>query len=88
MTKTVIVTGASSGFGALTSRALADAGHVVYAGIRETAGRNAPAVAEARAYPSATERSGGELEGPRAPSVLDDQPAGPRYVQLLHPVTE
>jgi NAD(P)-dependent dehydrogenase (short-subunit alcohol dehydrogenase family) len=50
MPKTVIVTGASSGFGALTGRALADAGHVVYAGIRETAGRNAPAVADARAY--------------------------------------
>jgi NAD(P)-dependent dehydrogenase (short-subunit alcohol dehydrogenase family) len=34
MPKTIIVTGASSGFGALTSRALADAGHLVYAGIR------------------------------------------------------
>src|SRR3954463_7303463 len=50
MSKIVIVTGASSGFGALTSRALADAGYVVYAGIRETGGRNAPAVADARAY--------------------------------------
>jgi len=53
MPKTVIVTGASSGFGALTGRALADAGHVVYAGIRETDGRNAPAVADARAYADA-----------------------------------
>jgi NAD(P)-dependent dehydrogenase (short-subunit alcohol dehydrogenase family) len=50
MPKTIIVTGASSGFGALTSRALADAGHVVYAGIRGTTGHNAPAVADARAY--------------------------------------
>jgi predicted phage gp36 major capsid-like protein len=33
------------GFGALTVRALADAGHTVHAGLRETAGRNATAVA-------------------------------------------
>ena len=43
--QTVVVTGASSGFGALTVRALARAGHTVYGGIRDTAGRNAPVVA-------------------------------------------
>jgi NADP-dependent 3-hydroxy acid dehydrogenase YdfG len=31
MTKTIVVTGASSGFGALSARAFADAGYVVYA---------------------------------------------------------
>ncbi|WP_326847317.1 SDR family NAD(P)-dependent oxidoreductase [Streptomyces kaniharaensis] len=43
--KVVVITGASSGFGNLTARALAEAGHIVYAGMRATTGRNAPAVA-------------------------------------------
>lgn len=50
MSKTIVITGASSGFGALTARALADSGHAVYAGMRETAGRNEPQVATAREY--------------------------------------
>ncbi|MBB5857761.1 SDR family NAD(P)-dependent oxidoreductase [Amycolatopsis umgeniensis] len=45
--KVIVITGASSGFGALTARALARAGHTVYAGMRQTTGRNAPAVAAA-----------------------------------------
>src|SRR5436190_18964322 len=50
MNKVIIVTGASSGFGALSARALADAGHTVYAGMRDSAGRNAPQAAEAERY--------------------------------------
>ncbi|MBE1462838.1 SDR family NAD(P)-dependent oxidoreductase [Kibdelosporangium phytohabitans] len=50
MPKIVIIAGASSGFGAMTARALAGAGHTVYAGIRDIAGRNAVAAAEAKAY--------------------------------------
>ncbi|KAA1182400.1 SDR family oxidoreductase [Rhizobium tropici] len=46
----IVITGASSGFGALTARALAKAGHTVYAGIRETQGRNATQVAAAAAF--------------------------------------
>ncbi|MEV0401397.1 SDR family NAD(P)-dependent oxidoreductase [Actinoallomurus sp. NPDC050550] len=48
--KVVLITGASSGFGALTARALARAGHTVYAGIRQTTSRNATAVDDVRRY--------------------------------------
>jgi NAD(P)-dependent dehydrogenase (short-subunit alcohol dehydrogenase family) len=50
MKQVIIITGASSGFGALTARALARSGHTVYAGMRATTGRNAPQVEQARAY--------------------------------------
>ena len=50
MKSVIVVTGASSGFGALIARELAKAGHIVYAGMRETNGRNAPQVEEARRY--------------------------------------
>ncbi|MFJ3639469.1 SDR family oxidoreductase [Streptomyces sp. NPDC090108] len=50
MKKVIVITGASSGFGALTARALADAGHTVYAGMRQTGTRNAPQVLAAQEY--------------------------------------
>ncbi|MDH0863968.1 SDR family NAD(P)-dependent oxidoreductase [Mitsuaria sp. GD03876] len=46
----ILVTGASSGFGAMSARALAEAGHVVYASMRATQGRNAPQVAAVQAH--------------------------------------
>ncbi|EJN06351.1 SDR family oxidoreductase [Phyllobacterium sp. YR531] len=46
----IVITGASSGFGALTARALARKSHIVYAGIRDTQGRNAPASADTNAF--------------------------------------
>jgi len=46
----IVITGASSGFGALAARAVAHAGHTVYASMRETHGRNAPQVAEVARY--------------------------------------
>ena len=50
MNKVIVITGASSGFGALTARALSRAGHTVYASMRETKGRNASQVEGAKKF--------------------------------------
>src|SRR5262245_53692046 len=50
MKNVILITGASSGFGALAARALAHAGHTVYASMRDTEDRNALHVAEAKNY--------------------------------------
>jgi NAD(P)-dependent dehydrogenase (short-subunit alcohol dehydrogenase family) len=46
MSKVVLITGASSGFGRLTAEAVAKAGHAVYGSMRQTATRNAVVVAQ------------------------------------------
>ena len=50
MKQVIVITGASSGFGALAARRLADAGHTVYAGMRATTGRNSTQVEAANLY--------------------------------------
>lgn len=44
----VLVTGSNSGFGRLTAETLAQQGHMVFAGVRESEGRNAAATGELR----------------------------------------
>jgi len=50
MKHVIVITGASSGFGALAARALAKTGHIVYASMRDTAGRNASQVQLAKQF--------------------------------------
>jgi NAD(P)-dependent dehydrogenase (short-subunit alcohol dehydrogenase family) len=50
MKNVIVITGASSGFGALAARALARAGHTVYASMRDTKSRNASQVNEVEKY--------------------------------------
>jgi NAD(P)-dependent dehydrogenase (short-subunit alcohol dehydrogenase family) len=46
----IVITGASSGFGALTARRLVVAGHTVYASMRDTTGQNARKVEEVKKF--------------------------------------
>lgn len=52
MSKTIFITGTSTGFGKLTAVTLANAGHSVIAGMRNTATSNAAVAAELNAIPN------------------------------------
>ena len=53
MQSVILVTGAGSGIGKLSAQALAEAGHIVYASMRDIAGRNKARAAELRALATA-----------------------------------
>ncbi|OOQ59556.1 SDR family oxidoreductase [Mucilaginibacter pedocola] len=52
MSKTIFITGTSTGFGKLTAITLANAGHSVIAGMRNVAGKNAAVAQELNAIPN------------------------------------
>ncbi|TPM34176.1 SDR family oxidoreductase [Mesorhizobium sp. B2-3-4] len=78
MQKTILITGASSGFGAMTARALARAGHKVYASMRDPSARGA-AVAEMEALAGKE----GVVLRPIALDVTSDASAEAAIQQIL-----
>lgn len=81
LNQVALVTGASSGFGRMIANALAGAGHVVYASMRDLAGRNAAQVDEIAAY---SKRHGVDLRAVE----LDVQSDGSAAAAIDHVLAE
>src|ERR1700722_16965943 len=78
MKKIILVTGASSGFGRLTAEALARGGHLGYAAMRDTEGRNAP---EVKSIDTFSRSNGADL---RALELdVQSQPSVDRAIQQI-----
>jgi NAD(P)-dependent dehydrogenase (short-subunit alcohol dehydrogenase family) len=79
MSQTILVTGATTGFGRLTVETLARQGHTVFAGMRESAGRNRPAASDLQAL-AATEHWSLRVVGL---DVLDDRSVAQAVEQVM-----
>ncbi|MGA2549474.1 MAG: SDR family oxidoreductase [Burkholderiaceae bacterium] len=80
MSKTIIITGASSGFGALTARMLSDHGHTVYAGMRDVVDTDATAANDSELY--AREHS--VVLRPLAMDVTDEEMVNAAVDRVIH----
>lgn len=79
MTKVVLITGSSSGFGTMAAQALAEDGNIVYASMRETHGRNA---AQVEAFSGWARRQGADLRTVEL-DVLSQESIDAAFAQII-----
>ena len=79
MTKSILVTGSSSGFGEMTAYALANAGHQVFASMRDIQGHNQDKAEKTRAF---AHEKGRDIR-PLELDVLDDDSVERAIVEVV-----